>query len=100
MATIAGGDRMSARGQGLDVLVQQLEFSFLKVPVRDATGLTGKYDFNLTFSLPNARSGGPDVRLPDIFTALQEQLGLRLEAKKLSIDIVVVDQAEKAPTEN
>ena len=68
--------------------------------MRDATGLTGKHDFNLTFSLPNARSDGPEIRLPDIFTALQEQLGLRLEAKKLAIDVVVVDHAEKVPTDN
>lgn len=109
MATIPGGDRMSARGQGLERLVEQLELSFVKVPVRDATGLTGKYDFDLTFSLPSnpgavARANGqaaPEVRqFPDIFTALQEQLGLKLEAKKLPIDVVVVDYADKVPTAN
>jgi uncharacterized protein (TIGR03435 family) len=79
-------------------------------PVRDQTGLTGLYEFNLTFDDPNnkppgaARVGGqaesPSEPLPDIFTALQDQLGLKLEPKKTPIDLIVVDHAEKTPTEN
>jgi uncharacterized protein (TIGR03435 family) len=68
--------------------------------VIDATGLTAKYDFTLTFanegSVPQADVGGP----PDVRVALQEQLGLRLESGKGPVDVIVVDHIEKAPTEN
>lgn len=100
------GTRMSARGQPLATLIGQLK-SLVKEPVRDQTALTGKYDFNLTFSLPNAaaapRIDPADVqgeRAPDLFIALEDQLGLKLVAKKLAIDVVVIDHLEKSPTEN
>lgn len=91
---------MSVRSRGLESLVTQLELSFAKMPVRDATGLTGKYDFDLTFSLPSRPNADPDVPLPDLYTALEQQLGLKLVAKKLPFDIVVVDSSEKMPTPN
>ncbi len=58
-------------------------------PVLDRTGLTGTYGIKLDFS----RTEGDDR--PNIFTALQEQLGLRMEAGKASIEIVVIDHVEK-----
>ncbi len=95
------GTRMSVRGQSLSTLAGQLK-SLVKEPVRDQTGLTGKYDFNLTFSLPNAAApaGVESERAPDLFIALEEQLGLKLAAKKLWIDVLVIDRLEKSPTEN
>jgi uncharacterized protein (TIGR03435 family) len=80
-------------------------------PVADATGLTGKYDFVLNWTLrgpaapppPGSEPGAPvalDPQGPTIFSALQEQLGLRLESKKGSFEIMVVDKVEKTPTEN
>lgn len=87
-------------------------------PVTDATGLTAKYDFTLTFSRDGCRAIGlpsltPPVALPlatspeaepppDIFTTLQLQLGLKLEPKKGGglETIVVIDHAEKSPTAN
>ena len=67
-------------------------------PVTDATGLKGKYDFTLRWL---GEGGGPsDDNGPNIFRALQEQLGLKLESKKAMIDALVVDHIEKTPTEN
>jgi uncharacterized protein (TIGR03435 family) len=67
--------------------------------VLDKTGLTGKYDFTLEFSLRDL-TGAPDEEpVPSLFDALQ-QLGLRLEDKKAQFDVVVVDHAEKVPTAN
>jgi uncharacterized protein (TIGR03435 family) len=60
-------------------------------PVIDNTGLTGEYDFNLEWSI-GERPGSPT---PSVFTALQEQLGLKLNATKGTIETIVVDRAEK-----
>jgi uncharacterized protein (TIGR03435 family) len=56
----------------------------------DQTNLTGKYDFTLTYAPEMG-----DITGPSIFTALQEQLGLKLESGKGPVDVVVVDSAEK-----
>jgi uncharacterized protein (TIGR03435 family) len=67
-------------------------------PVVDGTGLNSNYSFVLYFSPegPNP-SDAPD---PGIFSAVQEQLGLRLEARKAPVDLLVIDHAEKFPTGN
>ena len=62
-------------------------------PVFDKTGIAGTFDITLSWTPDQA----PDVRDgPSIYTALQEQLGLKLDAGKGPVDIVVVDSAEKA----
>jgi uncharacterized protein (TIGR03435 family) len=66
------------------------------VRVNDKTGLTGTY--NITLHYIPARM--TDVPGPDIFAALETQLGLKLEPVKMQIDMVVVDHAEKTPLEN
>jgi uncharacterized protein (TIGR03435 family) len=72
-------------------------------PVRDETGLTGFYDFSLEWSDPmSQRPGGgaqPDDSAPDIFRAVQEQLGLKLNATKGPVEILVIDRIER-PSEN
>ena len=71
-------------------------------PVTDATGLTGKYDFRLNFSKEGAgpaRGTGAEP-VPDVFTAVQSELGLKLEPKKASIPVLVIDHIERTPTEN
>jgi uncharacterized protein (TIGR03435 family) len=65
--------------------------------VADETGIAGEFDFSLTYARDQA--AGVDAG-PSIFTALQEQLGLRLEARKSTMDVLVVDRAERVPTEN
>jgi len=70
----------------------------IRQPVQNQTGLTGVLDVNLTWTPDQA---DPTMDGPgSIFTALQEQLGLKLEAKKITIDTLVVDHVERAPTEN
>ena len=69
--------------------------------VEDRTGLAGKYDFVLTWTPDNEHPGSEDHDQspgPMIFTALKEQLGLRLESAKGSVDIVVVDRVERPAT--
>ena len=64
-------------------------------PVIDATGLTGKYDFDLEYSNPEAKS-----LTPDLITALRQQLGLRLTGTKAMLDHLTVETAERVPSEN
>jgi uncharacterized protein (TIGR03435 family) len=103
-----GRHNIIGRGVPVSELVNSL--SSPSRPLLDKTGLTGKYDFNLEYALSPAevenlsnQTGRPvaaEPGLPDLATALQEQLGLKLEPKKGLIEILVIDHAEKAPTEN
>ena len=67
-------------------------------PVVDKTNLKGVFSFELEYS--PEQNPPPDDFRPSIFTALQEQLGLRLQSQRLPVDIVVVDRVERVPTEN
>jgi uncharacterized protein (TIGR03435 family) len=71
--------------------------SMVGAPVVDRTGLTSRYDLKLTWT-PDAAAAAPAEL--SIFTALREQMGLRLEPSKVTIDVVVVDRVERTPTEN
>jgi len=68
--------------------------------VADRTGLSGSWDFELTFA-PDQRGQAPggnaanDSDLPGFFTAIQEQLGLKLEPAKGPVDVVVIDSIEE-----
>jgi uncharacterized protein (TIGR03435 family) len=78
-------------------------------PVQDQTTLTGSFDFRLTWTPDQFRSddgkvaylnGAPiDTAGPSFFTAIQEQLGLKLESQKGQVEILVIDHAE-SPSEN
>jgi len=65
-------------------------------PVVDKTGLTGSYDIKLSYAPPN----DPNSTLPDIFTAVQESLGLKLEPAKVPVDYLIIDHIDRTPTEN
>ena len=67
----------------------------LNQAVIDKTGLQGTYDFKLEW----AKDDTGEATAPLIFTALQEQLGLRLEARKVPMEVIVVDSVDK-PSEN
>ncbi len=68
----------------------------LHQPVVDGTGLAGNYAVKLRF----APQGSTDSELPSLFTALEEQMGLKLESHVVPVDFVVVDHLEKTPAEN
>ena len=73
----------------------------LRQPVVDETHMEGRYNVVLTY----APDRGPDVPPaaddgPSIFTAITEQLGLKLEPRKVPVDVLVVDRCRKMPTEN
>jgi len=76
-------------------------------PVVDHTGIEGKYDFKLDWTpdFPQAEGNSPATSpaaqrdAPSLFTAIQEQLGLKLEAAREPADVLVVDRVEK-PSEN
>jgi uncharacterized protein (TIGR03435 family) len=92
---------MSSMGQGKltahRAQVGSLAFSLSGTVGRviiDKTGLTALYDIDLTWSPDNEPDSGPSV-----FTALQDQLGLKLESAKAPVDVVVIDHIER-PSEN
>ena len=113
------GQRVGAQGLGRTLFsgitmadfAGQLQLRVLDRPVIDRTGLTDRYDFTLNwrpdeFQFPRASAAqraaavaaGADA-LPDLFTAVQEQLGLKLDATKAPVDVLVIDKVSK-PSEN
>lgn len=104
------GDRMIAGKQiSMDTFADLLG-RHLNMPVQNLTGLEGVFQIKLEWTpdaAPDAPSGSaPSVKLPDsavgpsIFTALQQQLGLRLRSQKVTIQTLVVDHIERLPSEN
>jgi uncharacterized protein (TIGR03435 family) len=91
-----GRARMKYPNRDVDAMAG-LMGSQLGAPVHNDTGLTGKYDFELKWSWQPPKSGD---NAPDFITAIEEQLGLKLEKKKVPVDMVVVDHAEKTPVGN
>ncbi|HLW76109.1 MAG TPA: TIGR03435 family protein [Bryobacteraceae bacterium] len=90
-----GGRRgtIESRGSGLDLLVQYLGIQ-LGRPVTDRTGLRKHYDFKLTWT-PDSPNNPTPPDGPTVFTAIQEQLGLKLESAKAPVDTLVIEHAEK-----
>ncbi len=70
----------------------------LDKPVTDSTGLRGRYEFTLSWISAPSTTGGDGG--PDLFGAVQQQLGLRLEASKAPVEVVAIDHVDKDPTEN
>ena len=106
-----GAAKLTCNRCSIPVLTEQLAQQLDK-PVTDSTGLTDTYDFTLVYE-PEFRAGpgmvGPPPAPPGgadgepaspLQSAIQAQLGLKLEAKKSSVDIVVIDSIEKMPTGN
>lgn len=91
-----GSGRIRFGGLPASQIAQALSLPSGRMVV-DRTGLGGSWDFELTFAV-EAR-GGPDVpaadqNVPNFFTAVQEQLGLKLESTKGPVDVVVIDGIE------
>jgi len=87
--------RIIGRGTDMAVLASMLG-QVLRVPVLDETGVKGGYDIDFKF----APEDSLDSSSPSLFTAIQEDLGLRLESKKMPVDMLVIDHCQREPTEN
>ena len=80
-----------------------LQMLVLDKPVVNQTGITGRYDANVTFTPDQTQFNGNLPKLPtsdvpdapDLFTAIQRQLGLNLVAEKTQVDVLVIDHGEK-----
>ena len=98
-----GRGQLTGQAISTDTLVRLLSQQLGRTVI-DKTGLTGKYDFTLQWTpLPGQGLGLPpeaevqqsDVEGPSIFTALQEELGLRLESATGPVEIIVIDDARR-----
>ena len=103
--------RPAANGLGLGVqnatikdLTGLLQSAVLDRPVVDQTGLTAKYDFTLAFTPDDSQFGGhpPPITkkdgveaAPSLFDAMQQTLGLKLEAQKALVPVLAIDHVEK-----
>lgn len=109
---VTGAGRIIHPRMPMSVLTMLLS-RFERETIVDKTDLAGAFGVRLEWTPANLRSlarsdGAPvsingqlvDVYGPSVFTAVQEQLGLRLESRKGPLDVLVVDHAEKSPTEN
>jgi uncharacterized protein (TIGR03435 family) len=117
--SLAPADRVGSVGMGrglLDADLSMADFAsklaeVVNRPLRDATGLTGAFDIKLRWTPDSGASAEPgrtpeqpassDPSLPSsVFGALQEQAGLKLEAQRVPVEILVIDHIERQPTEN
>lgn len=105
---------LPAQARSLIAIFCSILSTRLQQPIVDQTGLTGRYDFHLMFATEgggalSAVPDGGDLTAaapqasdpePTLISAVESQLGLKLERKKLPVDFLVVDHAEKKPTQN
>jgi uncharacterized protein (TIGR03435 family) len=108
VSTVWPGDRivLPARNATMAQFAATLQRAILDGPVLDKTDLAGSYDFDLEWTYDDTQFDGNLPPLasqnsgkPDLFAALQQQLGLRLESSKAAIDTIVIDSVQK-PSEN
>lgn len=91
---------LPAKNATMDDFASLLQRALLDRPVVDRTGLAGRYDFDLDWAPDETQFGGEvpvapaDAQAPPFFTAIQQQLGLRLEAMRGNVQAFVIDRAE------
>jgi uncharacterized protein (TIGR03435 family) len=97
---------LTARNAKMDDFTGFLQAIVLDRPVVEQTGFVGRHDFILNFSPDDSQFNGrfhnapaTDNSLPGLFTAIREQLGLKLDPVKTPVDVLMIDHAEK-PTDN
>jgi uncharacterized protein (TIGR03435 family) len=95
-----GPGRVSGKALSMVGLANRLSGRVFKlgVPVIDSTGLTGTFDFTLAWRPDDVRAD--DSAAASLFTAIQEQLGLKLQRARRPVEIWVVDYAERIPVPN
>lgn len=92
---------LPARNATIQDVVAMMQRAMLDRPVVDKTGLTGRYDFDLEWAPDETQFGGAlipaptDAPSPPLFTALQQQLGLKLVATKGPVDALIIDHADQ-----
>jgi uncharacterized protein (TIGR03435 family) len=92
-----GHGSIDARNTSMDRFAEVLSRQ-ADLPVLNRTGLDGVYKIDLKWSMDPSR-GPSSPEAPSLYTAIQEQLGLRLRAQKMPLEVLVIDHAER-PTEN
>jgi uncharacterized protein (TIGR03435 family) len=88
-----GRDVENLNNASMPDLGQILQFRVNR-PVVDQTGLKGRYDFKLQWTTDEAQTTQPDAP-PGLFTAIQEQIGLKLEPVKAPADVLVIDNVQR-----
>jgi uncharacterized protein (TIGR03435 family) len=91
--SVNGRARMQGTNETIDELARKL-LNQLDLPVQNATGLRGRYDYSLYWASASAENAGPSL-----FSALESQLGLKLSSKRVAVTIIVIDRVER-PSEN
>jgi uncharacterized protein (TIGR03435 family) len=95
--SVNGRARMQVFNETMDQLASRIS-NQLDMPVINATGLAGGYDFGLYWA---GRSvDATDDAGPNIFSAVESQLGLRLQPRKAAVTIIMIDHVDRTPTEN
>ncbi len=92
-STDNGRGRLTVRNQTLDRFAEVLSRQ-TELPIVNQTGIPGIFNLKLVWT-PDGENPNRADSPPSLFTAIQEQLGLRLEAKKTPIEVLVIDHAEK-----
>lgn len=97
MISIDAKARMQGVGDTMDQLAAKIE-NQLDLPVVNSTGILGKYDFSLYWAVEPA--GGADNSGPSIFSAVKSELGLKLNPRRVSVPLIVIDHIDSAPIGN
>ena len=84
--------RIDGRGITMATLAKLLSSRVIDRPVVDSTGLGGKFAFRLEWA--------PEPDDPSVFIAVQEQLGLKLDPRRILTEVITVTHAERNPTDN
>jgi uncharacterized protein (TIGR03435 family) len=108
------GRRLEFKNSTMQKLAHSLAI-FVDRPILDGTGLKGEFDFTIEYEVDATAPGGdssadltnpigkmlagPGIGGPALFTAIQEQLGLKLESTKAPVEVLVIDRLER-PSEN
>ena len=100
---------LGVRNANMADFTQLMQSAVLDRPVVDQTGLSGRFDFTLDWTPDDSQFAGMGAKFPpptdsanappNLYTAIQEQIGLKLEATKAPADVMVIDHVEK-PSEN
>ena len=101
--------KLNVRNALMTDFTELMQSAVLDRPVLDQTGITGRWDFTLNWTPDDSQFSGLGARVPpptdsanappNLYTAIQEQIGLKLDATKAPADVMVIDHVEK-PSDN